>query len=160
MAVEDLIQDPRHRVRVFVVFWNYTLSMREADKEFRTDWSKLEQILSKAAAAVVDADSTSEYQVLNLYGSCDPNSEADRTHHRWATTVVDTFLGVRVSIAPRHRKRSPPVCLVCHSAVEKCPVCNSDIRKTEEKGIVVRMATDTSINTIVFGLTRHSISAH
>ena len=116
--------------------------------------------MSKAAAAVVDADSTSEYQVLNLYGSCDPNSEADRIHHRWATTVVDTFPGVSVSIAPRQRKRSPSVCPVYHSAVENCPVCNSDMRKTEEKGVDVRMATDTSINTIAFGLTRHSISAH
>ena len=37
MPSDDPIQGPR--VRVFVDFWNYTLSMRDADEPFRTDWS-------------------------------------------------------------------------------------------------------------------------
>lgn len=120
---------------------------------------ELGQILSKAPAAVVDADSTSEYQCLNFYGSHDPNSEADRKLHRWSTTIVDTFPGVSVSIVPRQRKRSPPVCPACHTVVDKCPVCNSDMRMTEGKGVDVRMVTNTSVNTIVFDCTKHSVSA-
>ena len=38
----------RHRVRVFVDFWNYSLSMRDVDENFRTDWSKLGPVLSNA----------------------------------------------------------------------------------------------------------------
>jgi len=142
MTGDDLIRNPRHRVRVFVDFWNYTLSMRDADAAFRTDWSKLGQVLSRAAASIVDPAATGEYQGLNFYGSYDPASEADRKLHRWATTVVDTFPGVSVSIVPRQRKRSPPACPACHAVVGQCPRCGADMRGTEEKGVDVRMATD------------------
>ncbi len=47
MAVEDPIRNPRQRVRVFVDFWNYTLSMRTADPAFRTDRSRLGQVLAR-----------------------------------------------------------------------------------------------------------------
>ena len=46
--------DARHRVRVFVDFWNYTLHMKSVDQPFRTDWSKLGPVLSRAATEVVD----------------------------------------------------------------------------------------------------------
>ena len=52
------IQGARHRVRVFVDFWNYTLSMRDADEAFRTDWSRLGPVLARAAATVVDPAAT------------------------------------------------------------------------------------------------------
>ena len=99
-------------------------------------------VLAHAAAGVVDVGAASEYQGLNFYGSHDPAREADRRLHRWATTVVDTFPGVSVSIVPRQRKRSPPVCPTCHNAVAQCPACSADMRGTEEKGVDVRMATD------------------
>ncbi|MDE0029681.1 MAG: NYN domain-containing protein [Deltaproteobacteria bacterium] len=142
MSDNDPIQGGRHRVRVFVDFWNYTLLMRETDEAFRTDWMKLGPVLSHAAAAVVDAAATAEYQGLNFYGSHDPARYSDRKLHRWATTVVDTFPGVSVSIVPRQKKRSPPACPVCHEAVAQCPACGADMRGTEEKGVDVRMATD------------------
>lgn len=142
MPAETPVQAPRNRVRVFVDFWNYTLSMRNADSAFRTDWARLGPVLARAATKVVDAATAGEYQGLNFYGSHDPASEADRRLHRWATTVVDTFPGVSVSIVPRQRKRSPPVCPTCHSAIAQCPACGADMRGTEEKGVDVRMATD------------------
>ena len=142
MPVDDPITVRRHRVRVFVDFWNYTLAMRDMDEALRTDWSQLGPVLARAAAAVVDAAANGEYQGLNFYGSHDPARAADRKLHRWATTVVDTFPGVSVSIVPRQKKRSPPVCPACHTAVRTCPACGSDMRGTEEKGVDVRMATD------------------
>ena len=132
----------RHRVRVFVDFWNYSLSMRDVDENFRTDWSKLGPVLSNAAVAVINNAAVGEYQGLNFYGSYDPASEGDRKLHRWATAVVDTFPGVSVSIVPRQKKRSPPKCPFCHVEVTTCPVCGADMRGTEEKGVDVRMATD------------------
>lgn len=127
---------------MFVDFWNYTLHMKDVDDPFRTDWSKLGPVLSRAAAEVVDPTATGEYQGLNFYGSYNPASEKGRRHHRWATGVVDTFPGVRVSIAPRQRKRSPPACPRCYERLTTCPGCGADMRGTEEKGVDVRMATD------------------
>ena len=74
MPGADPIQGSRPRVRVFVDFWNYTLSMRDADKDLRTDWSRLGPVLSRAAAEVIDAAAGGEYQGLNFYGSYDPAS--------------------------------------------------------------------------------------
>ena len=141
MPGADPIQGSRHRVRVFVDFWNYTLSMRDADKDLRTDWSRLGPVLSRAAAGVIDAAAGGEYQGLNFYGSYNPASDKDRNLYQWATTVVDTFPGVSVSMVPRQRKRSPPTCPACHAAVDQCPACGTDMRGTEEKGVDVRMAT-------------------
>ena len=73
MPADTPVQAPRHRVRVFVDFWNYTLSMRDADAEFRTDWAKLGPVLARAAAAAVDAAAAGEYQGLNFYGSQRPS---------------------------------------------------------------------------------------
>ena len=139
-------QDPqlgqRYRARVFVDFWNYTLSMRGVDAAFRTDWSRLGPVLAAAAVACINPQAPCEYQGLNFYGSYDPASEGDRGLYRWATTKVDTFPGVSVSIVPRQRKRSPPKCPACHHEVAVCPSCGTDMRGTEEKGVDVRMATD------------------
>ena len=129
-------------VRVFVDFWNYTLSMRGVDEDFRTDWSSLGPVLSRAATELVTAAGTGEYQGLNFYGSYDPNREKDRKLLRWATTKVSSFPGVSVSIVPRQRKRSPPRCPACYDEVATCPACGADMRGTEEKGVDLRMATD------------------
>ena len=86
---------PRLRVRVFVDFWNYTLSMRDnVDPTFKTDWAKLGPELAREAVAKVDATATGEYQGLNFYGSYDRTTE--KGLHRWATTVVDTTRGLKV----------------------------------------------------------------
>lgn len=142
MSSEDSMQNPRHRVRVFVDFWNYTLSMRDIDVNFHTDWLRLGPALSQAAASVVDANAISEYQGLNFYGSYNPNTRADQNLHQWATTVLSKFPGVKVSIVKRQRKRSSPACPSCYKTVDQCPVCGANMRGTEEKGVDVRMATD------------------
>ena len=142
MSSDDHVNLQRFRVRVFVDFWNYTLSMRQVDADFRTDWSTLGPVLSRAATALVTATGTGEYQGLNFYGSYDPNREKDRKLLRWATTKVSSFPGVSVSIVPRQKKRSPPSCPTCYDEVATCPACGADMRGTEEKGVDLRMATD------------------
>ena len=142
MSDGDPVQRPRHRVRVFVDFWNFTLSLRNVEEAFRSDWAKLGPVLSRAAVSLVNAGASGEYQGLNFYGSHDPDSEKDRKLHQWATRVVGTFPGISVSMLPRQRKRSPPVCPACYTAVAQCPACGADMRGTEEKGVDVRMATD------------------
>ncbi len=131
-----------HRVRVFVDFWNYELSMQRVDATFRTDWSRMGPVLSREAIASVDSRATDHYQGLNLYGSFNPDHQADRNLLRWATTVVSTFPGVSVSMVPRQKRRSPPSCPTCHVEIATCPRCAAALRGTEEKGVDVRMATE------------------
>ena len=97
-------------------------------------------MLTHAATTAIDDTASGTYQGLNFYGSYDPAK--DRKLHRWATTVVDTFAGVSVSIVPRQKKHSPPACPACHELVSTCPACGANMRGTEEKGVDVRMATD------------------
>ena len=130
----------RNRIRVFVDFWNYTLSMRHVEANHQTDWSKLGPVLTEEAAKQVFGSPGGEYQGLNFFGSYNPAREQNL--HRWATTVVDTFPGVQVSMVPRQKKRSPPSCPACHEQVTHCVVCGADMRGTEEKGVDVRMATE------------------
>ena len=59
----------RNRVRVFVDFWNYTLSMRQVDRRFLTDWSALGPVLAQAAGQCIASQSPAQYQGLNFYGS-------------------------------------------------------------------------------------------
>lgn len=142
MPEQDAQPEQRYRARVFVDFWNFTLSMRDVDANFRTDWAKLGPVLAAMAVDRIDDRIPCEYQGLNFYGSYDPASNADRNLFRWATTKVDTFPGVSVSIVRRQKKRSPPRCPACHDEVATCPSCGADMRGTEEKGVDVRMATD------------------
>ena len=55
MPGNDPTDGQRHRARIFVDFWNDSLSMREVDKDFRTDWSTLGPVLSRAAVTVINA---------------------------------------------------------------------------------------------------------
>lgn len=142
MPVQEQASNRSTRVRVFVDFWNFTLSMRDVDSRFRTDWSTLGLALAQAAGQRVDANSPIVYQGLNFYGSYDQSKSQDRKLHQWATNVVDRFPGVSVSIVPRQRKRSPPQCPQCQNPVAQCPACGADMRGTEEKGVDIRIATD------------------
>ena len=116
--------------------------MRHVDREFLTDWSALGPVLARAAGQYIADQLPTQYQGLNFYGSYDPSSARDRSLRRWATTVVDRFPGVSVSIVTRQRKRSAPQCPACQEAVPLCPSCRADMRGTEEKGVDIRIATD------------------
>lgn len=132
---------PSHRVRVFVDFWNYSLFLRDRDPNFRTDWAMLGPVLSEAATRAVDHAARGEYQGMGVYGSFDPDKEKDRRLRDWAMKALSTFPGVSVSMTPRKKKRKP-TCPSCYEEVASCPACGGNMRRTEEKGVDVRIATD------------------
>lgn len=129
-----------YRVHVFADFWNYTLSMRQLDPNFKTDWRRLPKILTREAGVLVDPGALSIYSGMNVYGSYNKTTEASLL--RWATNTLDSFPGVNAYFKPRTKKKSFPSCPTCHSSVEHCPACGVDMRGTEEKGIDTRIATD------------------
>ncbi len=137
--IESVVLD-RCRVRIFVDFWNFTLSLREIDPEFKVNWRILGNVLTKEAENELEAAGRGEYQGLNVYGSY--HGENERKLHRWATTKLDTFPGVQVNMRKRQRKRNPPMCPACQESVPNCPACGVDMRGTEEKGVDTSMVTD------------------
>lgn len=133
---------PSLRVRVFVDFWNYELSMKDVEQGFLTDWREIGSKLVAEAAKTIGHSGPTDYQGMNFYGSYDSSNPRDEKLKKWATTVVDTFPGVHVSLVPRQRKLSPPKCPSCQNEVSNCPSCSADMRGTEEKGVDTRIVTD------------------
>ena len=134
--------DYRIRIRVFVDFWNFQLTMNSLVHGFKIDWQRLGRVLAEEALRVVDATAPMAYQGMNVYGSYDPSSEKDQRLRYWMTNTLNRFPGVNVDMIERQRKRRGPVCPVCHLEVSTCPQCRSDMRGTEEKGVDTRIVTD------------------
>ncbi|WP_147107256.1 NYN domain-containing protein [Tateyamaria sp. syn59] len=129
-----------YRVHVFADFWNYTLSAQEKQQKFSTDWKRFPKILTREAGALIDPSALVVYAGMNVYGSYNANTE--NRLKNWATSVLDTFPGVNAQFKPRTKKKGYPSCPKCHTSVEKCASCSSDMRGTEEKGVDTRLATD------------------
>ncbi len=132
--------DHRVRVRVFVDFWNFQLSLNQAVSGFRPDWAKLGHVLAREALQRVDDAAHLSYQGMNVYGSYG-ESTRDRGLKDWAEKTLAGMSGVRVEMLPRQRKRRGPRCPSCYQEVSTCPACDADMRGTEEKGIDTRIAT-------------------
>ena len=145
MNVNDsVVPQNRIRVKVFVDFWNFQLSMNNLHQypAFRIDWRELGEVIARESLRVADADSVLKYEGMNVYGSYDPSSAKDKNMLRWATNTLNKFRGVRVVMLERRRKRSYPTCPICRKSIPNCPDCGADTRGTEEKGVDTRIATD------------------
>lgn len=125
----------RVRVRVFVDFWNFQLSLNSlpGERRFEADWQALGGVLARAASDVVDEGTGIAYQGMNVYGSYGEGA-ADRGLRMWAQNTLSTFSGVHVEMLPRRKVRQGPVCPTCHETISHCPLCDADMRGTEEKG--------------------------
>ena len=132
----------RIRVKVFVDFWNFQLSVKSLDSQFNVDWQKLGQAVAKEAVKMVDPSAPVTYQGMNVYGSFDPDREQDKRFVQWALYRVSTFAGLDFTLIPRQRTKKRPACPSCYKEVLRCPQCNADIQGTEEKGVDTRIVTD------------------
>lgn len=130
------------RVRVFVDFWNFTLSLNAAQQKFHPDWTKLGRLLAAHVAAQVDPNAAHAFEAMHVYGSFDPSAPRDVKLRSWLEGWLDKQPGVHVSSVPRQKKKSAPKCPACHVAAETCPSCGADMRGTEEKGVDTRIVTD------------------
>lgn len=130
------------RVRIFVDFWNFTLSMGAVKTGFRSDWAKIGRLLASEAAKQVDPTMGHSFEAMHVYGSFDPMSEADKKLRKWLEGWLDKQPGVHVSSVPRQKKKAPPRCPACLTNVPFCGSCGADMRGTEEKGVDTRIVTD------------------
>ena len=128
------------RVRVFVDFWNFQLSINALPEDFKVDWRILGRCLATEAGRVVDADAPVVYQGMNVYGSYGSGT-SDARLRKWAEYRLARFPGVQVEMAPRRNRQRGFVCPSCRNELKDCPKCGADMRGTEEKGIDTRIAT-------------------
>lgn len=139
-GMADIIQKPL-RVRIFIDFWNFSLSVRSEDNTFKIDWTKVAQTLTNAVGAL-PLGSAVTFEALHVYGSYDPNKPDDAKFKNWFTNWLDRQPGVHTSLVERQKKKSPPKCPHCQGEVPNCSSCNGDMRGTEEKGVDTRIVTD------------------
>ena len=129
------------RVRIFVDFWNFTLSMnRAAGQMFQTDWRALPHVLARGAMQLVAPGGAWRFAGMNVYGSYDPHSDKDQDMYRWAYQTVARFPGVYVNFSQRYAMRSGPRCPSCYEPVNTCPHCRASMLGTAEKSVDVLMA--------------------
>lgn len=133
---------PRLRVRIFVDFWNFSLSLRRQEESFMLDWTKVPQVLVREAKALVDPDHPVAFEGLHVYGSFDPAKPADTKFRNWFHNWLDKQPGTHVVLLERQRKKGYPKCPSCQSEATHCQSCGGDLRGTEEKGVDTRIVAD------------------
>lgn len=139
---EDIVK--AERVRVFVDFWNFQLSMNRAmNEKFPLDWGRLGPVIAAEVAPLIvgSAASTTQYEGLHVYMSYNPSSAGDRGLRNWASNVIDRLPGVQVVMKPR-KVKGPPKCPDCHAPVTSCPACGNGMTGTVEKGVDTAIVTD------------------
>jgi uncharacterized LabA/DUF88 family protein len=138
------------RVRVFVDFWNFQLTLDGLERTSRSDlgfrfpidWQKLGPVLAREACGVASIPDHSFDGVI-VYASYNPKTETDRKFYSWATNWLDRQPGVNVECLER-RPKSLPRCPICHREISICPHsdCGQAIVATVEKGVDTYIATD------------------
>lgn len=132
------------RVRAFVDFWNFHLSVREnIRKDFPLDWKALGPWLTTEAGRLILGAGGDigafRYEGMHVYLSYNPQKDAGL--RKWALGTIDRFPGVRVTAMER-KPKGPPDCPTCHAAIETCPHCSTRMGGTVEKGVDTALVTD------------------
>ena len=143
---------PKTRVRVFIDYWNFQLTLEEreaafkktANARFSIDWLKLGPWLAeKACACIGVARPDMSFDGINVYASYNKATDAGRGFHSWVTNWLDRQPGVDAKCFERKQK-APPKCPTCHKPITHCPhaSCGQKIVATVEKGVDTLIATD------------------
>jgi uncharacterized LabA/DUF88 family protein len=142
MAVTVAQASTRLRVRVFIDFWNFSLSLRRQDNQFKVDWLPIGPLLSAEAGQLVDPTNPATFEAMHVYGSFDPAKPQDSKLRHWFTNVLDKMPGTHVVLLPRQKKVGYPKCPQCQVEATHCQGCGGDLRGTEEKGVDTRIVAD------------------
>lgn len=136
------VQPQKIRVRVFVDFWNFSLSLRRLDDTFMIDWKPVGPLLASEAGKLVDANAVATFEAMHVYGSFDPSKPNDSKLKNWFMNTLDKMAGTHVILLERQQKRGYPKCPSCQLEATNCEKCKADMRGTEEKGVDTRIVTD------------------
>lgn len=129
------------RIRIFIDFWNFSLSLRRVDDKFMIDWTKVAKAMIAEASRLL-GDTPTAFEAMHVYGSFDPAKKEDAKFKNWFSTWLDRQLGIHTVLLERQKKRNYTICPHCQSEAKQCPSCQGDLRGTEEKGVDTRIVTD------------------
>jgi len=130
------------RVRVFVDFWNFSLSLRSEDATFKVDWTPVGPLLAQEAGRLVDPLTPATFEAMHVYGSYDPQKPQDAKFKNWMFNTLDKMPGTHVVLLERQKKKGYPKCPQCQAEATHCQSCKADLRGTEEKGVDTRIVAD------------------
>jgi len=138
---------PPIRVRIFIDFWNFQLSLNTLEKEagrtsFSLDWKGVAPACCDQVNALIRPASGVAYEGLHVYSSYTDGKGPDMKHKNWVETWLDRQPGVVATCVKRSQKKSPPKCPGCHAEATHCTICGHDMRGMEEKGVDTRIVTD------------------
>jgi len=138
------------RVRVFIDYWNFQLTLNEriakdkgiGDYRFQIDWKKVGPWLAKRACDVTGLGLNGHsFDGAGIYVSYDPRKESDKKFFGWINSWLAKQPGLMVECRER-KPKAPPNCPECHQAISDCPHCHKPIRPSQEKGVDTLIATD------------------
>ncbi|WCR16597.1 NYN domain-containing protein (plasmid) [Paracoccus seriniphilus] len=138
---------PPVRVRIFVDFWNFQLSLNSMEAaagrpSFQLDWNGVAGACCDTVNALIKPVSGVAYEGLHVYSSYTDGKAADMKHKNWVETWLDARPGVVATCVKRSQKKSPPKCPACHAEATNCVACGGDMRGMEEKGVDTRIVSD------------------
>lgn len=133
---------PSLRVRIFLDFWNFSLSLRRADNAFMVDWKPVGPFFAAEAGKLVDPKAQVVFEALHVYGSFNPAKPQDNKLKNWFTNKLDKMPGTHVVLVERQQKMGYPKCPQCQTEATHCASCQADMRGTEEKGVDTRIVAD------------------
>lgn len=136
------------RVKVFVDYWNFQLSLNEKEasergiREYRflVNWATLGHWLA-AKACATSGISYHVFAGVSIYTSYDPRTSEGSKYRRWVMTFLDRQTGVTAHCRER-KPRPAPTCSKCHSRIVRCPHCEETLGGSEEKGVDTLIATE------------------
>lgn len=99
-------KNARLRVRIFVDFWNFSLSLRNEDDTFRVDWKPIGTLLTVEAGKLVDATTPALFEGMHVYGSIDPKKSQDIKLKNWLTNSLDKMPGTHVVVLERQKSEA------------------------------------------------------
>lgn len=140
-------------LRVFIDFWNFTLSWERWDKETgdptkpfpqqKCDWRALPVELVKAAGkelASVGVDHGLQLEETMVYASVDPVGEAKLRD--WLITFVNRLPSFDVKTRDRAPRSKAIHCRLCRTTTSRCPNCGEVYVGKPEKGVDAAIVTD------------------
>lgn len=141
---------PPTRVRVFLDYWNFQLSLNERESlahgvpshRFKVDWKKVGPWMAAKACEVASIRSHS-FDGIIIYTSYNPATPEGAKFKNWVNTWLDRQPGVNVQLRER-KPRGMLNCPACHRPLTHChrSDCGKAITSTVEKGVDTLLATD------------------
>jgi len=135
---------PKQRLRVFLDYWNFQLSLNErTTSQLKLDWIALPVwMTNRADEVLVNAgESPGRYMGGVAYASYDAWKPDDKKLKSWLENIVTRAPGMKV-VTKERKPKSPPKCQACHREISVCPHCSEPIRRMGEKGIDTGLVTD------------------